>query len=171
MSDEPVQVQPDDTVAGQVCPRCLYTYPLHENIHNCCRNGVNRRDPPQHWELAHNVLLDEERDHNTLVVFRHVKGTERVYIQDRFPDKPGNLFYEDRYQVMQQNLQDLGALSYLGCFNTLGEAIDRIYTWMNDHPYGIDDNTLAHYGKRYGPHGDEIIDHDEYQRRYPDTPL
>lgn len=168
MTQEPEQVHPDDTVEGQICPLCLHTYPLHENTHNCCSNGVNQSDPPKHWELDRNYLLENERDHNTLVVFEHVEGTERVYIQDRCPDQPDDLFYKDRYRVMQQNLKDPGSLSYLGCFNTLGEAIDRIFSWMNDHPYGIDDNTLAHYGKRYGPHGDEIMDHDEYHRRYSD---
>ena len=78
MNEDPEQVKPDEETEGQVCPYCLHTHPLEENIHNCCRNGVNRRDPPQHWELAHKFLLDEERDHNTLVVFRHVEGTERV---------------------------------------------------------------------------------------------
>lgn len=73
--------------------------------------------------------------------------------------------------MMQQNLKDLGALSYLGCFDTLGEPIDRINSWMDYHPYGIDDNTLANYDKRYGPHGDEIRDRDDYQRRDPDASL
>ena len=51
--------------------------------------------------------------------------------------------------------------------DALSVGLPEFTASVSNLPYGISSDMLALYGKRHGPHGDEIIDHDEYQRRYP----